>query len=51
MLVVHVDDVVITESESKGISFLKSFFHGQFYTNDLGMLRYFLGIKVMRSKH
>ena len=51
LLVVYVDDIVITESDSIGISSLKSFLHGQFYTKDLGMLRYFLGVEVMRSKH
>ena len=51
MLVVYVDDIVITESDSKGISSLKSFLQNQFHTKDLGMLRYFLGIEVMRSKH
>ena len=45
------DDIVITRSDSIGISFHKSFLHGQFRTKDLGMLRYFLGIEVMRSKH
>ena len=34
-----------------GISSLKSFLHGQFHTNDLGKLKYFLGVEVMRSKH
>ena len=51
MLVVYVDDIVITGSDSKGISSLKSFLHGQFHTKDLRMLQYFLGIEVMRSKH
>ena len=51
MSVVYVDDIVITVSDSKGISSLKSFLHSQFYTKDLGMLRYFLGIEVMRNKH
>ena len=51
LLVVYVDDIVITGSDSKGISSLKSFFQSQFHTKDLGMLRYFLGIEVMRSKH
>ena len=47
----YVDDIVITGSDSKGISFLKSFLQNQFHTKDLGMLRYFLRIEVMRSKH
>ena len=51
LLVVYVDDIVITGSDSTGISSLKSFLHGQFHTKDLGMLRYFLGVEVMRSKH
>ena len=45
------DDIVSTGSDSTGISSLKSFLHGQFHTIDLGMLRYFLGVEVMRSKH
>ena len=51
LLVVYVDDIVITGSNSKGISSLKSFLQSQFRTKDLGMLRYFLGIEVVRSKH
>ena len=51
MLIVQVDDIVITRSDSKGISSLKFFLHNQFHTKDLGMLRYFLSIEVMRSKH
>ena len=44
------DDIVITESDFKGILSLKSFLHSQFHTKDLGMLKYFLGVEVMRSK-
>ena len=44
------DDIVITGSDSKDISSLKSFIQSQFYTKDLGMLRYLLGIEVMRNK-
>ena len=51
LLVVYVDVIVITGSDSKGISSLKSFLQSQFHTKDLGMLRYFLGIEVIRSKH
>ena len=50
-LVVYVDDIVITGSDSEDISSLKSFLHSQFHTKDLGMLRYFMGVEVMRSKH
>ena len=49
--VVYVDDIVIIGSNSKSISSLKSFLHNQLYTKDLGMLRYYLGIEVMQSKH
>ena len=45
------DDIVITRSDSTGISSLKSFLHGQFHTKFLRMLRYFLGVEVMRSKN
>ena len=51
LLVVYEDDIVITRSDFKGISSLKSFLHSQFHTKDLGMLRYFLGIEVMQNKH
>ena len=50
LLVVYVDDIVITRSDSKGISSLKFFLQSQFHTKDLG-IRYFLCIEVMRSKH
>ena len=45
------DDIVINGSDFTGMSSLKSFLHGQFHTKDLGMLKYFLGVEVMRSKH
>ena len=44
------DDIVITGSDSKGILSLKSFLHSHFHTKDLGMLKYFLGVEVMRNK-
>ena len=46
----YVDDIVIIRSDSKGILSLRSFLHSQFHTKDLGMLKYFLGVEVMRSK-
>ena len=51
LLIMYVDDIVITESDSKGILPLKSFLHSQFHTKDLGMLKYFFGVEVMRNKH
>ena len=50
LLVVYVDDIIITGNDMAGISSLKSFLHGRFHTKDLGMLKYFLGVEVMRSK-
>ena len=50
LLVVYVDDIIITGNDMTCISSLKSFLHGQFHTKDLGMLKYFLGVEVMRSK-
>ena len=48
LLVVYVDDSIINESDSKGISYLKSYL---VHIKDLGTLKYFLGVEVMRSKY
>ncbi|RVX07744.1 Retrovirus-related Pol polyprotein from transposon RE1 [Vitis vinifera] len=50
LLVVYVDDIVITGNDHAGISDLKTFMHSKFHTKDLGELKYFLGIEVSRSK-
>ena len=50
LLVVYVDDIIITGSDSKGILSLEPFLHSQFHTKVLGMLKYFVGIEVMRGK-
>ena len=50
LLVVYVDDIVITGNDHAGISDLKAFMHSMFHTKDLGELKYFLGIEVSRSK-
>ena len=50
LLVVYVDDIVIIGNDVAGISPLMSFVHGQFHTKDLRVLKYFLGVEVMRSK-
>ena len=42
-LVVYVDDIVITGSDFKGISSLKSFLQSQVHTKDLGFAKILLG--------
>ena len=50
LLVVYVDDIVITGDDNEGILNLKSFLHTKFHTKDLGLLKYFLGVEVAKSK-
>ncbi|XP_019179162.1 PREDICTED: uncharacterized protein LOC109174378 [Ipomoea nil] len=50
LLIVYVDDIVITGDDATGIDALKSFLKEKFHTKDLGVLKYFLGIEVIRSK-
>ena len=40
LLVVYVNDIVITGSDSRIILSLKSFLHDQFHTKNLGILKY-----------
>ncbi|XP_026451083.1 uncharacterized protein LOC113351284 [Papaver somniferum] len=49
LLLLYVDDMVITGSDTKGIIALKSHLHSCFEMKDLGSLRYFLGIEVDKS--
>ena len=50
ILVVYVDDIVITGNDKKGISILINHLSLSFLTKDLGKLCYFLGIEVVISK-
>lgn len=50
ILVVYVDNIIISGSDMTGISEIKSFLQQQFQIKDLGTLKYFLGIEVLRSK-
>ncbi|XP_019157606.1 PREDICTED: uncharacterized protein LOC109154224 [Ipomoea nil] len=50
LLIVYVDDIVITGNDVVGIEALKSFLKEKFHTKDLGVLKYFLGIEVARSR-
>ncbi|XP_019056160.1 PREDICTED: uncharacterized protein LOC109115944 [Nelumbo nucifera] len=49
MLIVYVDDIVITGDGIFGIAGLKSFLAIKFEIKDIGNLRYFLGIEVASS--
>lgn len=44
ILLVYVDDIVITRRDFGRIIKLKQFLQQRFHTKDLGELRYFLGI-------
>ena len=50
MLIVYVDDIIITGDDKKGIDDLKRYLQNSFRTKDMGKLRYLLGIEVARSK-
>ena len=49
VLIIYVDDIIISGSDSTGIANLKTYFSKHFHTKDLGALRYFLGIEVACS--
>ncbi|CAL8991331.1 unnamed protein product [Prunus brigantina] len=50
VVLVYVDDMIITGNDPTAIQQLKDFLHHQFRLKDLGLLKYFLGIEVARSK-
>lgn len=50
VLIVYVDDIVITEDDYREINNLKASLAGEFEIKDLGFLKYFLGMEVARSK-
>lgn len=49
MLLVYVDDVIIAETSYSLIQEIKEFIHMKFQINDLGILKYFLGLELARS--
>ena len=49
-LVIYVDDMVITGNNAQKIDKLKSQLFQEVEMKDLGQLKYFLGIEVLRSK-
>ena len=50
VILVYVDDIIITGSNQEGISSTKAFLKTAFDIKDLGELKYFLGIELCRSK-
>ena len=50
LLMVYVDNIIITGDDKKCIDDLKRYLQNSFRTKDLGKLHYFLGIEVARSK-
>nr|XP_016485768.1 PREDICTED: uncharacterized mitochondrial protein AtMg00810-like [Nicotiana tabacum] len=50
IVLVYVDGLLITGSNAELIDEAKEVLHRKFKLKDLGELRYFLGIKVLRSK-
>lgn len=49
VLIVYVNDIVITMSDLDEISWLKTYLGIEFEIKDLGKLRFFLGIEVAHS--
>ncbi|KAJ0459040.1 putative RNA-directed DNA polymerase [Helianthus annuus] len=51
ILLVYVDDIVITGNNNDEIGKIKQMLSDAFHIKDLGILKYFLGIEVLYGKH
>jgi hypothetical protein len=51
VLLIYVDDILITGNDLVNIAATKQFLHKHFHIKDLGDLKYFLGIEVSTSKN
>ena len=50
VILIYVDDIIITGSDKEGISLTKAFLKASFDIKYMGELKYFLGIEICRSK-
>ena len=51
ILIVYVDDIIVTGDDNEEMLGLKVYLVKEFEIKDLGSLRYFLEIEVVRSQH
>lgn len=49
-VLVYVDDIVVARDNVSVIQHLKDFVHQKFSSKDLGEIKYYLGIGILRSK-
>ena len=49
LLLLYVDDMIITGDDAAGIQFVKNHLQKQFQMKDLGPLRYFLGLEISQG--
>lgn len=47
----HVDDIIVTGNANEDMLGLQVYLEEEFEIKDLGSLRYFLGIEMIRSQH
>lgn len=51
IVVVYVDDIVLTRNNTAELTELKTFLDVEFKIKDLGDLHYFLGLEILREPH